>query len=126
MRRADPAGSSVGGRPGVGRAGLPPRHAPGQRSPVTTPLASDPAARPTAAAAVRRHLLHLVLGVVALDTVAIAVYRLAGVERWPAGRQQLFTVAWVALTLVVVSVFLSRIRTARIRARRARAQAARR
>jgi hypothetical protein len=70
----------------------------------------------------RRHLLHLVLAVVALDVVALAVRDLAGVDGWPTGRRQLFTVAWVALTLIVVSVFLSRIRAARIRARRARAR----
>jgi hypothetical protein len=90
---------------------------------VSTPPASGrgPAARPSAAAELRRHLLHLVLGVVVLDAAAIAVYRLAGVEGWPSGRRNAFTAAWVTLTLVVVSVFLSRIRTARIRARRARA-----
>jgi hypothetical protein len=79
------------------------------------------AARPTAAADLRRHLLHLVLGVVALDAVALTVHRMARVDAWPTGRQQAFTAVWVVLTLVIVSVFLSRIRTARIRARRARA-----
>jgi hypothetical protein len=69
----------------------------------------------------RRHLLHLVLAVLALDVVALAVRHFAGVGGWTEGRQQAFTVAWVALTLALVSVFLTRIRAARVRARRARA-----
>ncbi len=93
---------------------------------MPTPPTPDPAARPggtrgSAAPALRRHLLHLVLAVVVLDVAAIVVHRVAGVEGWTSGRQQAFTVAWVALTLAVVSVFLTRIRATRIRARRARA-----
>ncbi len=88
---------------------------------MPTPPGPGPAGRPSAAAELRRHLLHLVLGVVALDVVAIVFYRMAGVEGWPAARRNTFTVVWVALTLAVVSVFLSRIRAARIRARRSRA-----
>ncbi len=89
--------------------------------PTPTP---PPAARPSAAAELRRHLLSLAVGVVALHAAAIAVHRWAGVAAWPQRRQNLFTVVWVALTLVVVSVFLTRIRAARIRARRARGRAA--
>jgi hypothetical protein len=62
-----------------------------------------------------------VLAVVVLDAAAIVVHRVAGVEGWTSGRQQAFTGGWVAVTLAVVSVFLSRIRATRIRARRARA-----
>lgn len=61
------------------------------------------------------------LGVVALDAAMIALRAWLGVEGWPTGRQRAFTVAWVALTLVVVNVFLQRIRTARVRARQTRA-----
>jgi hypothetical protein len=86
---------------------------------VPTPPTSAPAG--SAAPALRRHLLHLVLAVVVLDAAAIVVHRVAGVEGWTSGRQQAFTVGWVAVTLAVVSVFLSRIRATRIRARRARA-----
>jgi hypothetical protein len=82
----------------------------------TTPV---PAPRSSAARALRRHLLHLVLSVVALDAVALTFHRLARVDAWPTGRQQAFTLVWVALTLVAVSVFLARIRAARVRARRA-------
>lgn len=63
------------------------------------------------------------LGVVALDVVAIALHGWLGVDGWPTMRRRAFTVVWVALTLVVVSVFLQRIRRARVRARRARASA---
>jgi hypothetical protein len=89
---------------------------------VSTPASPPPpAVAPSAARDLRRHLLHLVLGVLALHAVAITFHRVAGVDAWPSGQQRLFTIVWVALTLVVVSVFLSRVRAARIRARRARA-----
>jgi hypothetical protein len=87
---------------------------------VPTPATPRPATS-SAARELRRHLLHLVLAVVALDAVFIVVRELVDVARWTEGRQQAFTIVWVALTLAVVSVFLSRIRAARIRARRARA-----
>lgn len=82
---------------------------------------SPATSRPSAAPALRRHLVHLVLGVVALDAAMIVLHGWLGVEGWPTVRQRAFTVVWVALTLVVVSVFLQRIRAARVRARRARA-----
>lgn len=75
-----------------------------------------------AAPELRRLLLFLVLGVVALDAVMLGVRRALGVEGWSLGRQQIFTTVWVVLTLGVVSVFLQRIRAARVRARRARLQ----
>lgn len=87
----------------------------------TPPASAPPAARSSATLELRRHLLHLVLAVVALDAAAIALQRALGVDGWPRTRQQAFTVAWVALTLVVVSVFLQRVRVTRVRARRARA-----
>ncbi len=80
-----------------------------------------PAHRSSAAPELRRNLLFLVVGVIALDVGMYALKQALGVDAWSRGRQQAFTAAWVALTLVVVSVFLGRIRTARVRARRARA-----
>jgi hypothetical protein len=88
---------------------------------VPTPPSSAPAARPSAAPELRRHLLSLVAGVIALDVVALALKAWLGVDDWPSGRQRAFTVGWVAVTLLVVSVFLQRIRVARVRARRSRA-----
>ncbi len=80
-----------------------------------------PAPRPSAAPELRRNLLFLVAGVIALDVGMVALKQALGVDGWTRGRQQAFTAVWVALTLVIVSVFLGRIRTARVRARRARA-----
>lgn len=79
------------------------------------------ASPPSAAPELRRQLLFLVLGVLALDVAMLLLKRALGVDGWPLRRQQAFTVAWVALTLAVVGMFLGRIRTARVRARRARA-----
>ena len=76
--------------------------------------------RSSAAPELRRTLLSLVLGVVALDVVMLGVRAALGVEGWPLRRQQVFTAVWVGLTLAVVIVFLQRIRAARVRSRRAR------
>ena len=83
--------------------------------------APPPAPRASAAPELRRHLLFLVLGVVALDLAMLGLKAALGVDAWPLRRQQLFTGVWVALTLAVVLVFLQRIRVTRVRARRARA-----
>jgi hypothetical protein len=68
----------------------------------------------------RRQLLFLVVGVVALDVAMVLLQRALGVDGWTRGRRQAFTAGWVALTLVVVSVSLTRIRALRLRARAAR------
>lgn len=81
-----------------------------------------PTHRPSAAPELRRHLLFLVLSVVALDAAMLGVKAALGVDGWTRGRQQLFTGVWVAFTLVVVSVFLQRVRVTRVRARRARTE----
>lgn len=88
---------------------------------MPTPPASGPSTRPSAAPELRRHLLHLVVGAIALHAAMFALHRAIGVEGWPSNRRFLFTVVWTALSVVVVGVFLARIRAARIRARRARA-----
>lgn len=80
--------------------------------------------RPSAAPALRRLLLALVLGVVALDAIAIGTYYALHVAAWPARRQMAFTLVWTATTLVVVGVLLARIRETRIRTRRARMRGA--
>lgn len=89
--------------------------------PAVPPSTPPSAPRATTAPELRRHLLFLVLGVVALDVVALLAQRWLGVDGWSRGRRQAFTAVWVGLTLVVVSVFLGRMRATRLRARRARA-----
>ncbi|GLC24157.1 hypothetical protein [Roseisolibacter agri] len=74
----------------------------------------------TAAPELRRHLLHMVLGVVAVHAIAIALYYALDVEHRPANFRRIFTAVWMVATLPVVLVGLSRVRKARIRARHAR------
>jgi hypothetical protein len=88
---------------------------------VPTPPASG-SSPSSAAPELRRHLLHLVVGAIALHAVMFVLHRAVGVDAWPATRRFLFTVVWTALSVAVVGVFLARIRAARIRARRARAR----
>lgn len=80
----------------------------------------QPAPRSSAAPELRRNLLLLVVSILVLDAAVYGVRQALGVTSWPLGRQQVFTAVWVGLSLVVVSVFLQRIRAARVRARRAR------
>ena len=80
----------------------------------------QPAPRSSAAPELRRHFLFLVLGIVVLDVLMYGVRQALGVTSWPLGRRQVFTAVWVGLSLVVVSVFLQRIRATRVRTRRAR------
>jgi hypothetical protein len=79
-------------------------------------------AAPGARAELRRHLLVMVLGVVAVHALGIALYYGLGVERRPADFRRIFAGAWTVATLPVVLVGLSRVRAARLRARHARRQ----
>lgn len=76
--------------------------------------------RITAAPEIRRHLLHMVLGVVAVHALAIALYYALDVPQRPPGFRRIFTGVWMVATLPVVLVGLARVRAARIRARHAR------
>jgi hypothetical protein len=61
----------------------------------------------------------MVLLVVALDTVAIAVYSVAGLEHAAPRTRTAFTAGWTLLTLAIVAPSLRAIRRARGDARRA-------
>ena len=64
-------------------------------------------------AALRRTTLHLVLGVVLLDAVAIGLYYLTDMAHRPQQTQTIFVVIWTAATAVTVAVLLRRVRMAR-------------
>ena len=66
----------------------------------------------TKRAAMRRAMLNLVLGVVAVDAVALGVYYLAIVHAEPRIRL-FFTVVWTVATALVVAILLKRVRKAR-------------
>jgi hypothetical protein len=55
----------------------------------------------------------MVVGVIALDALAVGVYYLAGVRRAAPELRTAFTVVWTLATLVIVGVGLRRIRRAR-------------
>jgi hypothetical protein len=64
-------------------------------------------------AALRRTTLHLVLGVVLLDAVAIGIYYLADILHRPQQTQVIFVAVWTAATAITVAVLLRRVRLAR-------------
>jgi hypothetical protein len=64
--------------------------------------------------AVRREVLILVGLVVLIDLVFIAAYFLGDIDQSSDGMKLLFTVAWTAITLVVVLRGLLRIRKGRV------------
>jgi len=61
----------------------------------------------------RRTTLHLVLGVVLLDAVAIGAYYLSDMAHRPQGTQTIFVVVWTAATAITVAFLLRRVRLAR-------------
>lgn len=64
-------------------------------------------------AALRRTTLHLVLGVVLLDAVAIGIYYLTDMLHRPQQTQVVFVAVWTAATAITVAVLLRRVRLAR-------------
>jgi hypothetical protein len=62
----------------------------------------------------------MVLATLALHGTAVALHAGLDVAGWPAGRQKLFTAAWMVGALLVILPFMTRIRAARLRARHAR------
>ena len=78
-----------------------------------------PSADPRAAqrATLRRAVLHLVLGVLLLDAVAIGAYYLAGIPNAAPRTQTIYVVTWTAATAVVVAFLLRRVRLARFAGR---------
>ena len=71
-------------------------------------------------AELRRHLMHMILGVLAVHALGIALHYGLGVEQRPTNFRRIFAGLWVGATLPVVLIGLSRIRAARLRARHAR------
>lgn len=61
----------------------------------------------------RRTTLHLVLGVVALDAVALGIYYLSDMSHRPQGTQTIFVAVWTAATAITVAFLLRRVRLAR-------------
>ena len=61
----------------------------------------------------RRTTLHLVLGVVLLDAVAIGAYYLSDMAHRPQRTQMFFVAVWTAATAVTVAFLLRRVRLAR-------------
>jgi uncharacterized membrane protein len=80
---------------------------------VTTDDASlSSEARTAKRAAMRRATLHLVLGVGALDTIAMIGYYYI-IRNAEPKTKMLFTGIWTVLTVIVVMVLLRRVRRAR-------------
>ena len=83
---------------------------------MSPPIPPSVSARPE----LRRHLMHMILGVLAVHALGIALYYGLGVEQRPTNFRRVFAGLWIGATLPVVLVGLSRIRAARLRARHAR------
>lgn len=61
----------------------------------------------------RKAVLQLFLGVLALDAVALAVYYLAHIDTSVPKTRMTFTVVWTVSTLLVVGTLLRRVRKLR-------------
>ena len=70
-----------------------------------------------ASPALRSAVFRLAIGVVVLDTVAIATYYLADIPLRPPAVRYPFFAVWMVLTLAIVLTGLHRIRVARARRR---------
>ena len=79
-----------------------------------------PSADPRAAqrASLRRAVLHLVFGVVALDVVAMAAYYFVGIEHASYRTRMIFVVTWSVATALTVAFLLRRVRMVRFANRR--------
>jgi hypothetical protein len=61
----------------------------------------------------RRTTLHLVVGVVALDAVAIGIYYFTDMAHQPQRTQTIFVAVWTAATAITVAFLLRKVRLAR-------------
>ena len=79
-----------------------------------------PSADPRAAqrASLRRAVLQLVLGVFALDAVAMGAYYLVGIEHTTYRTRIIFLITWSVATALVVAFLLRRVRAVRFANRR--------
>ena len=62
---------------------------------------------------VRKHLMIMVALILAIDAVAIVVFRAMGIDDAPLDRKMIFTGVWTLLSLLTVLNGLYRIRLAR-------------
>lgn len=79
-----------------------------------------PSADPRAAqrASLRRAVLQLVIGVFALDAIAMGIYYLAGIPHAARRTQTIFVVVWTIATALTVALLLRRVRAVRFAAGR--------
>ena len=82
---------------------------PGEGSPSASEI------RVAKLAGLRRATLHLVIGVVVLDAVALGGYYLGGVAHAAPRTQTTYAMVWTVATALVVAVLLKRVRRARFR-----------
>ena len=78
---------------------------------MTGPTLDDP--RAVKRAAMRKAILHLVLGVVLLDAAALGIYYFGGIADGSAQSQKIFTWVWLVATALTVAVLLRRVRKIR-------------
>ena len=69
-------------------------------------------------AALRTATLHLVLGVVVLDAVAMGLYYALGIAHGPERTRTIFVAVWTFATAITVALLLRRVRQARYLGRR--------
>lgn len=77
-------------------------------------MTASPPRSPTARA-LRKHVLTLLVSVVALDGIMIGIYYAFDVRDRPNRTQQIFVAVWIVLTLIVVTTIMKRIRQVRSR-----------
>jgi hypothetical protein len=71
-------------------------------------------ARESRRAALRRATVHLVLGVVILDAVAMGAFYAFGIGHGPERTRTIFVIVWTLATAIVVAFLLRRVRMARL------------
>ena len=59
-------------------------------------------------------MLHLVIGVVLLDAIAMGIYYLAGIPHAARRTQIIFVVTWTVATALTVAFLLRRVRLVRV------------
>lgn len=64
--------------------------------------------------ALRKAVLHLVLGVVVLDAVALGLWYGVGIAHASYRNRMLFTIVWTIATALTVAVLLRRVRVIRM------------
>ena len=81
--------------------------------PLSRPLTQHGTPMADSKREVRKHLMIMVALILAIDAVAVFVFRTLGIEDAPRDRKVIFTSVWTVLSLIVVLNGLYRIRVAR-------------